>query len=177
LEKAFWADAERLAGSQLSTKKLPPIEANLGKTAQEAEAGRATKQGADTPKSAEAGVALEFRLAEAEPAAHLLEATVVGTARKVYLHKEQGLTNNDIAEARVTLDQWMKPTIFIRLTEDGRNKMAELTDHKGKLLAILVDGKVISISTIWSKVSSSESQFAVGTKAEAERIATGLNKK
>jgi hypothetical protein len=53
LEKAFWADAERLAGSQLSPKEVSRREVELGKTAQEADGGRATKDRADTRKSGE----------------------------------------------------------------------------------------------------------------------------
>jgi hypothetical protein len=177
LEKAFWSDAEQLAGIPLSPKGATTTAAEQGKAGDEENVGQVPKEAVGTAKSDQLGVTLEFRLAEAEPVQGLTEAAVPGTADTVYLHKERGITNKDIAGAHAVVDQWMKPAVFIRLTEDGRKKMAELTENKGKRLAILVDGKVISAPLLLSKISSGEGQFGVATQAEAERIAKGINKR
>jgi hypothetical protein len=117
-------------------------------------------------------VKIEFRLAEREPAAGLQEATVEGTTEKVYLHKEPGLTNEDIAEARVATEG--RPVVELTFTDKGKEKVAKLTgDHQGKPIAILVDGKVIAAPTVRATIRD-KAMLSVKTKEEAARIARGL---
>jgi len=120
-------------------------------------------------------VKIEFRLAEREPAPGLQEATVEGTTTKVYLHKDAGVTNADIAEARVEAEG--SPRVALTLTEAGKEKVAKLTgSHQGKPIAILVDGKVIAAPTVRDKITGN-AVISVKTKEEAERIAKGLQAK
>jgi preprotein translocase subunit SecD len=117
-------------------------------------------------------VKIEFRLAEREPAEGLVEAMVAGTKDKIYLHKGPGVTNEDIAEAR--LDPDGSPKVLLTFTKTGKEKMTKFTEaHQGKPLAILVDGKVIAAPTVRSAIAGN-AVISVRTKEEAERIAKGL---
>jgi preprotein translocase subunit SecD len=123
-------------------------------------------------------VKVEIRLAETKAAEGLTEAKVSGTDTKVYLHKEVVATNKDIATALV--EDTDQPSVEVTFTKEGQKKMAKATaDHKDKPLAILVDGKVIFAPIVRDKIAGAKARISlcVGTKAEAERIAKGLQGK
>jgi preprotein translocase subunit SecD len=122
---------------------------------------------------------VEFRLAEQTPADGLTEAKVLGTENKVYLHKTAALTAADIVSAEVKVDQkTLDPIIDIRLTEAGTKKIGKLTeDNIGKLLAVVVDGKVISAPVIRAKVGEHAVITGKFTKAEAEKLAAVIGGK
>ena len=124
-------------------------------------------------------VKFEVRRAETKPAEGLTEATIAGTNDKVYLHKEAALTSRDIATAEVTTDGAGKPAVGLTFREDGRKKLAKLTEvHQGKPLAIVVAGKVIAAPIVREKID--EGSVVVSgsfTKEEVERIAKGINEK
>jgi preprotein translocase subunit SecD len=124
-------------------------------------------------------VKFEIRLAESKAAAGLTEATVEGSKNKVYLHKEAALTRADIAGARATVDSADKPAVEVVLTEAGRKKLAKLTEgHKGKPLAVLVDGKVIAAPIVRDRIGG-EKALITGefSKEDATRIARGIQPK
>lgn len=113
----------------------------------------------------------ELRLAETAPAKGLKEAVVEGTTRKVYLHKEAVVTGRDIAEARPTSDSAGKDAIGITFTKAGGEKIAKATGaHKGKPLAIVVNGKVISAPVIRAKISTKAVISGEFSKKEIKRI-------
>ena len=123
-------------------------------------------------------VKVEFRRAESKPADGLTEATVVGSDKKVYLHKDVEITNKDIDEAKPGLSIDGEPEVVVRFTKQGAEKMAKMSEaHRGKLLAILVDGKVVcaplvrDVITRYAKISGSF------THEEVERIANGITAK
>jgi preprotein translocase subunit SecD len=123
-------------------------------------------------------VRLELRRAEAEPAEGLTEATVAGTTKKVYLHKEADATNEDVAGARATEDIRGRPSIEITFTEAGAKKMARLCEqHHKRPLAIVVDGKVISAPIVYGKFSTKAEITGMFTKEEAERIVKAITGK
>ena len=123
-------------------------------------------------------VKVEFRRAEKEAAEGLTEATVVGTKDKVYLHKTADLTNDDVAEAKVTEDRQKKPAISLTLTKEGAKKMKKLTEeHRNKPLAILVDGKVISAPIVKAEIGEQAEITGTFTKEEAEKIVKGIKGK
>ena len=132
---------------------------------------------ADKPAPKEA-VKVEFRRAESKPAEGLKEATVAGTTDKVYLHKQADLTNKDIAKATEEPDLPGRPAIMFFFTKEGAKKMENLTEkHKGKPLAILVDGKVICAPIIQSKLSDRALITGLGTAEEVKKIVKGINGK
>ena len=121
-------------------------------------------------------VKFEIQRAETEPGKGLTEATVEGSNRKIYLHKEAALTSQDIASAQVTSDEGKKPAVDVRLTAEGKQKLAKLTgQHVGKPLAIMLDGKVLFAPTIRDKISDGKAVITGNfTKEEAAKIAKGI---
>jgi preprotein translocase subunit SecD len=122
------------------------------------------------------GVKFEMRLAEIEPGKGLTVATVEGSNRKIYLHKEAALTNKDIASALVSTDEGNKPAVDVRLTPEGAQKLAKLTEqNSGKPLAIMLGGKVIFAPTIRDTISDGKAVITGNfTKEEAAKIAKGI---
>jgi hypothetical protein len=121
-------------------------------------------------------VRAEIHLAEDEPAGELMEAVIVGTDDKVYLHKAAVATSADIAEASVILDALGRPAIAITFTDDGSKKIAEVTDrHNGKRLAILVDGQVISAPIIRAQIVKKAKVTGNFSQPEAQRIVKALH--
>lgn len=78
------------------------------------------------------------------------------TNEKAYLHKEPILTNADILEARAVEDPHRKRGTFkVRLvfTKQGADRMEEATRaNRGKLLAVLVDGNIVSAARIFETI-------------------------
>jgi preprotein translocase subunit SecD len=128
------------------------------------------------PQPDRSGSGFEVRRAEDKPGEGLTEATVAGSARKVYLHREAALTGRDVTEARAIVDGTNGPAVEITLTEEGRKKLAKLTEgHQGKPLAILVNGKVLSAPVVRGTISQGKALISGRfTKAEAETIAKGI---
>ncbi len=117
---------------------------------------------------------LEVRLAEAQPAAGLVEAVVQGSNQRIYLRKGSVVTGGDITSARVA-DAGGTYSITVTFSPEGSNRLAEATkSHLGRPLAILLDGRVISAPTLRSIIRGSAVISGDFTRAEAERIAAGL---
>jgi hypothetical protein len=122
-----------------------------------------------------AAVRFEARLAEEKPAPGL-RPVIVATGRTLYLHPEPVVVNGDITQAQVV--QGNRPDTFgvsLSLTADGGAKMLRATqNHLGRPLAILVDGEVIAAPVVRSPTSTSGIISGNFTRAEAERIASGI---
>jgi len=102
---------------------------------------------------------------------------VGNTEDKIYLHKTADATNEDIADARVdTLNDPV--TVIVVFTKEGAKKMAKLSEeHKGKPVAILVDGKVIKAPIVRAAFRDQAAITGVSSKEEAERIVKGIKAK
>jgi hypothetical protein len=122
-----------------------------------------------------AAVRFEARLAEEKPAPGL-RPVIVATGRTLYLHPEPVVVNGDITQAQVV--QGSSPDTFgvaLSLTADGGAKMLRATqNHLGRPLAILVDGEVIAAPVVRSPSSTSGIISGNFTRAEAERIVSGI---
>jgi hypothetical protein len=121
-------------------------------------------------------VTVEFRLAEASRGEGLVEAKVAGTSRTIFLHKETLLSSQDIAEARVVLDERDEPAVEVRFVPAVHQKVREATEaHRGKPLAILVDGRVVTAPIVRWRIGESARIRGDFSREEAERIARGLS--
>ncbi len=121
-------------------------------------------------------VRFEVRLAEDKPGPGLREAKVSGSDRSVYLHDEVVVDNGDIAEARVVPGSSPSQyAVAIKFNASGAEKMTAATgSHIGKHLAILLDGKVVMAPVLRSPIGASAVITGNFTKAQAERIANGI---
>jgi preprotein translocase subunit SecD len=123
-------------------------------------------------------VTVEFRLAEKKPADGLTEVKIEGTDEKVYLHKKAEATNADIAKASAGVDNALGPCIDILFTDAGAKKMQTVSEkHRGKMMAIVIDGKVVSAPTIQAKFSDKCQITGKYTKEEAEKLAKAISGK
>jgi preprotein translocase subunit SecD len=125
-----------------------------------------------------AQVKVEFRLAEMEPGSGLTEAKVDGPLQRVYLHKDAIITNGDISEARASgepniLGDYEVAVVFKRKAAE---RLATITKRKkGGLLAIVIDGKVVTAMGIPERIYDRATISGPRTKKEAENLAAMLN--
>lgn len=127
----------------------------------------------------QAPVRFELRRAEREPTRELVEAVVVKSGERVYLHKEALVTNSDIVEARVvrgfTLGDF---SIDLTFTTEASERVANATgQHIGRPIAILLDGKVVAAPIVMERFSDKAQISGSFKKEEAERIANGISSK
>jgi preprotein translocase subunit SecD len=118
---------------------------------------------------------VEFRRAETSRANGLVEAVVVGTTQKVYLHKTAELTGADVEAARVAGDA-RDASIEITFTDAGAKKAAKLSEgHADRPLAVLVEGKAIAAPVIRAKHGRTVRVTGVFTEQEAARLVKAIN--
>ena len=123
-------------------------------------------------------VALEFRIAEDEPAADLTEMVFEPTGDTFYLYNKVLFNQHDVESAGV-VNQQGRPAVELILTSEGAKKFEELTaQNVGKRCAMVLNGKLLSAPTIRDTISGGRAIInGIFTEAEAEDIAKGLNKK
>jgi len=64
----------------------------------------------------------------------------------------------------------------VRLNAAGADKMRRATmNHLGRPVAILIDGEVVSVPTVKSPIGAAAVISGDFTRADAERIAQGMN--
>jgi hypothetical protein len=124
----------------------------------------------------DAAIRFEVRLAEGQPASGLREAKVTGSSRSVYLYDSVIVSNGDIASAHAVPGSGPSDySVNIEFNTTGAARMHDATaSHVGKLIAILLDGRVVMAPTLRSPISESARITGNFTKAQAEKIANGL---
>jgi hypothetical protein len=121
----------------------------------------------------QAAVRFEVRLAEQNPAPGLKKVKVTGWG-SLFLHDEVIVTNSDIAQANV-IPHGSQFWVGITLTPAGAKKMHAATEsHIGKLMAILIDGEVVSAPRVMQPLDESPVINGDITKEEAEKIVAGI---
>ncbi len=122
-----------------------------------------------------AAIPFEIRLADESPAPGLTEVALSGSDRRVYLHPDAVVENGDILSARVTRDGEGRFGVALTFSADGATKLLRATEgHLGRPVAILLDGEVAAIPVVRSPMSESAELTGAYSRAEAERIATGV---
>jgi preprotein translocase subunit SecD len=124
-------------------------------------------------------VKLEVLLAQREPSSGLTESVERNTLQKIYLFKEPLISNKDILEARVV--KGYMDGIFdvnLDLTPEAGHRMARDSEANiGKLLAVLVNNRVVSAGYIIGKLSNPISIAGDFAREEAECVANALNRR
>lgn len=123
-----------------------------------------------------AAVRFEVRLAEERPANGLQEVVMGDAGRTIYLHPEPIVTNSDIARAEVRPGDGASPfAVAITFNAGGAAKVLQATQsHIGRLLAILIDGKLVAAPVLRSPITTSAVINGNFTEAEADRIVAGM---
>ena len=123
-----------------------------------------------------AAVRFEVRLAEDTPTPGLVVAQVGNSARLIYLHPEIVVNNDDVERAWVFQDA-AGFGVALKFKAPGAERMHQATtDHIGRPLAILIDGRVVSVPTLRSPISDSAAINGAYTEAEAQRISDGIDR-
>jgi hypothetical protein len=124
-----------------------------------------------------AAVRFEVRLAEHEAVPGLVVAQVVGSDRLIYLHPEIIVSNDDIAQSWVFQGDVAGFGVGVTFLPSGAERMQQATKaHVGRPLAILIDGRVVSVPILRSPISDSAELNGIFTQAEAKRIADGIGR-
>ncbi len=97
-----------------------------------------------------------IRLAETAPAAGLREVDVPGSSDKVYLHAMPLATWEDVSLVKIINDSNLQFGVALTFERAAALRMASATAaHIGKPLAILLDGRVVSVSTLKTPIGDS----------------------
>lgn len=122
---------------------------------------------------AQASVRFEMRLAEDSPAPGL--QPVIGAGGTIYLHRDAVIGNSDIETARVVAGSPAGFSVDVTFTPRGAEKILRATsNHVGKSVAILIDGRVVASPSLKSAIRSSAEINGNFTRSDAERIANGM---
>jgi len=126
-----------------------------------------------------AATAFEMRLAETQPGAGLVEATVADSNMKVYLHREAIVTNADVVSATVVPGiTSVNFNVAVTFNSGGADKMAKATaSHLNKPVAILINGRVIAAPIVRAQIANEAVISGDFDRAQASAIAAGLNRR
>ena len=128
-----------------------------------------------------AATKLEIRLAETQPSAGLVEATLAHSDQRIFLHNSVVISNEDVVGARAfpSDDGTGGFDVGIFFSGQGSEKIgAEAVEsHVGKPVAILVNGDVIAAAILTGLVEQKALILGGFTRAQADEIATALNGK
>jgi preprotein translocase subunit SecD len=121
-----------------------------------------------------AAVRFEIRLAEDQPAPGLVVAQVPASDRFIYLHPEIVANNDDIAEAFVAQDG-DQFSVNVRFLPPGAQRLEHATKaHVGRRVAMLIDGRVAMAVVVRAPIGEWAVITGPFSRADAERIAHGI---
>ena len=116
----------------------------------------------------------------------MLEKTKEGTYYPNYVSRKTELTGEYLVSAHVDRDQVGRPVVAFKLNSQGGNLMRRLTRNyiahgarndsdRGRELAIVLDGTLVSAPVLQSEISTSGQISGSFSVAEAQRLANDLN--
>jgi len=118
---------------------------------------------------------LEFRLAR-ENAQEILKTNPNAVIDEIF--ESTGLTGRYLVKARVEFDSTTgAPIVGLEFDKEGGELFAKITrEHKSKVLAIILDGSVISAPVIVDEISDGKAQITGSfTPVEARELVRNLN--
>jgi preprotein translocase subunit SecD len=118
----------------------------------------------------------EARPADEHPTPGLGEAAIVGTDQKIYLHAEPLVENRDIAQVLVVPDDSASAFgVSLTFRAEGAARMLRgARIHIGRPLAILVDRQAVAAPVVRSSITTVAIMSGNYSRAEAERIVSGI---
>ena len=116
----------------------------------------------------------------------MLEKTKEGSYTPNYVSRKTELTGEYLVSARVDRDQVGRPVVAFKLNSKGGRLMSQLTRNyiahgarndsdRGRELAIVLDGTLVSAPVLQSEISTSGQISGSFSVAEAQRLANDLN--
>jgi len=118
-------------------------------------------------------IRMEICLAESSAKANLQEKEFEG--KKYYLHPAV-VTNRDLVRARSMMAESGSLAISLQFTNAGGEKLARLTgENMRKLMAVLVDGQIVMVASIRSRVYKKVQITGLFTRDEVDRIVESIN--
>jgi TonB family protein len=125
-------------------------------------------------RQADGRARLEIRLAEMAPGAGLIESVVQSSDQRIYLHPAPLATGADVTGARVVEPSGGLFGVSVTFSDAAAARIASQTAaHLGRPVAILVDGIVITVSTVRGPFSNSAVITGV-TEVSAQQLAARL---
>jgi hypothetical protein len=122
-----------------------------------------------------AAVRFELRLAEEQPLPGLIVAQLPDSGGLIYLHQEVLAGNDDVAHSWVSPDGPDGTEVVVQFMPPAAQRIQEATRrHIGRRVAILIDGTIVMAPVVRSPIADSAVLSGTYTKAEAERIARGI---
>ena len=122
-----------------------------------------------------AAVRFEVRLAEDQPIPGLIVGQVGESRRVIYLHPETVVSNEDVAQSWVSQESPDRFSVVVEFLDSGAGRMRQATSaHRGRPVALLIDGRVVTAPVIRSPISDSAVLSGNYTQREAQRIADGI---
>jgi len=111
-----------------------------------------------------------IRLAETAPADGLREVVVPGSSERIYLHSPPLATWEDVSLVKIINDGNGQIGVTVTFEPAVAARMASATAaHLGKPLAILLDGRVVSVSTVRTAIGDSATITGI-TAALAQQL-------
>jgi preprotein translocase subunit SecD len=87
------------------------------------------------------------------------------------LHPEARVDGTMIANARVSTDQFNEPYVQLEFNETGREGFCQLSDEiQGSLLAIVVDGEVLSAPKVLEPICGGEARITMGSHRNSKDV-------
>lgn len=119
---------------------------------------------------------LEFRLAKPN-AEEILKANASSTIDDLF--NETGLTGRYLERSQVLFNpNTQAPIVALNFNSEGSDLFAKITrEHKGEVLAIILDGAILSAPVIQDEIGSGEAQISGGftSPEEAKLLVRNLN--
>lgn len=130
--------------------------------------------------TASSAASVEFRAAAPDPQPGLVAMTPLRGDATVYVEPDPLLTSADIAGAKVGINRETKQFVVrIIFTPDGAARLTGVTtEHQGELLAIVIDGQLLTAPKIAAPITGREAIIqGKFTRAEAIRLALQIDPK
>ena len=119
---------------------------------------------------------ISFRWVETESAPELIQAVVVGSNERVYVHRVSILEGEDLASIIAMPSDDGYPSLAMKFTPSGQEKLARVsTLNSGRRLGLIVDGVVVCAVTCRGPIGEDAIITGAFSMAEAERLAKRMN--
>ncbi len=116
---------------------------------------------------------VSVRWAESEPAPNLIEASVVGSSERIFLHPESIITAEDILHADGVISvSTHEPILMLLFTPEGEKKIATASSQGiGRRMALVIDGRVICALRVRGAIQKGAAIEGSFDLAECKRLA------